>query len=111
MQPTATPQAHKTPDVETTIRHTVPWRVTAVEVIADARLRVTFVDEITGEVDLGAFLSDVKINGTVFEGLRDPAIFSQAQVVLGAVQWPNGADLAPDTMYDAVREGGVWVVE
>ena len=55
MQPTATPQAHKTPDVETTIRHTVPWRVTAVEVIADARLRVTFVDETTGEVDLGAF--------------------------------------------------------
>lgn len=111
MQPTATPQTHKTLDIETAIRHTVPWRVTAVGVIADARLRVTFVDETTGDVDLGAFLSDVKINGTVFDALRDPAIFSQAQVVLGAVQWPNGADLAPDAMYDAIRERGVWVVE
>ena len=111
MQPTATPQTHKTLDIETAIRHTVPWRVTAVGVIADARLRVTFVDETSGDVDLGAFLSDVKINGTVFDGLRDPAIFSQAQVVLGAVQWPNGADLAPDAMYDAIRERGVWVVE
>ena len=46
MQPTATPQTHKTPDVETAIRHTVPWRVTAVEVIADARLRVTFVPRV-----------------------------------------------------------------
>ena len=27
-------------------------------------------------------------------------------VVLGAVQWPNGADLAPD----AIREHGCWVV-
>ena len=78
---------------------------------ADTRLSVTFVDGTTGDVDLGAFLSDAKINGTVFEELRDPATFSQVQVVLGAVQWPNGADLAPDTMYDAIRERGVWVVE
>jgi len=111
MQPTATPQTHKTPDVETNIRHNVPWRVTSVEVIGDARLRVTFVDATQGEIDLGAFLGDVRINGTIFEGLRDPVIFSQAQVVLGALQWPNGADLAPDTMYDAIRERGVWVVE
>ena len=111
MQPTATPQTHKTPDVETTIRHTVAWRVTAVAVIADARLSITFINGTTNDVDLSAFLSDAKINGTVFEKLRDPATFSQVQVVLGVVQWPNGADLAPDTMYDAIRERGVWVVE
>jgi hypothetical protein len=47
----------------------------------------------------------------IFEPLRDPAIFVQDQVVLGAVQWPNGADLAPDAMYDAIRERGVWVLD
>jgi hypothetical protein len=45
------------------------------------------------------------------EALRDPRVFSQARVVLGTVQWPNGADLAPDAMYDAIRENSVWVVD
>jgi len=58
-----------------------------------------------------SFLSDSNIDGTIFGPLRDPAIFAQAQVVLGAVQWPNGADLAPDAMYDAIRERGVWVLD
>lgn len=58
-----------------------------------------------------SFLSDSNIEGSVFEPLRDPAIFAQAQVVLGAVQWPNGADLAPDAMYDAIRERAVWVLD
>ena len=46
-----------------------------------------------------------------FEPLRDPAVFAQARVVLGAIQWPNGADLAPDAMYDAIREYSVWVLD
>ena len=89
----------------------VSWRVTSVNVLPDARLRVTFVDGTAGEVHMKSFLSDPRIDGTVFEPLRDPAIFVQAQVVLGAVQWPNGVDLAPDAMYDAIRERGVWVLD
>jgi hypothetical protein len=52
------------------------------------------------------FLSNPRIEGTIFEALRDLAAFSQARVVLGAIQWPNGADLAPDAMYDAIRQCG-----
>ena len=111
MQPTAAPEADRTPEVVPTIQHTVPWRLTSVAALPGARLRVTFVDGITGEIDMRAFLSDPKLNGTVFELLRDPAIFVQARVVLGAVQWPNGADLAPDAMYDRIRERGVWVLD
>ena len=81
------------------------------QVLPDARLRVTFVDGTAGEVHMNSFLSDPSVDGTVFEPLRDPAIFAQAQVVLGAVQWPNGVDLAPDAMYDAIRERGVWVLD
>ncbi|MGD0949333.1 MAG: DUF2442 domain-containing protein [Candidatus Binatia bacterium] len=111
MQPTASPEADRTPEVAPTIQHTVPWRVTSVAALPGARLRVTFVDGTAGEVDMRAFLSDPKPDGTVFEPLRDPAIFVQARVVLGAVQWPNGADLAPDAMYDTIRERGVWVLD
>jgi len=58
-----------------------------------------------------SFLNDPRIDGTIFEPLRDPVIFAQVRVELGAIQWPNGADLAPDAMYEAIRERGVWVVD
>ena len=111
MQPTQNSETNRTPKVEPALQHTVPWRLISVAVLPDARLRVTFVDGTTGEVDLRAFLSGPKVDGTVFEPLRDPAAFAQVQVVLGAIQWPNGADLAPDAMYDAIREYGVWVLQ
>jgi len=111
MQPNANAEGNRTPEVEPTIKHTVPWRVTSVIALPDARLQVTFVDGTAGEVHMKSFLSNPNVDGTIFEPLRDPAIFVQAQVVLGAVQWPNGADLAPDAMYDAIRERGVWVLD
>ena len=111
MQPNANPENNRTPEVEPTVRHTVAWRLTSVTALPDARLRVTFVDGTTGEVHMREFLSNPKADGTVFEPLRDPAVFARAQVVLGAIQWPNGADLAPDAMYDAIRERGVWVLD
>lgn len=111
MQPTESPEANRTPEVEPAISHTAPWRLSSATALPGARLRATFVDGTAGEVDMRAFLKSPKLEGTVFEALRDPAIFAQAQVVLGAIQWPNGADLAPDAMYDAIRARGVWVLD
>jgi hypothetical protein len=111
MQPNANTEGNRAPEVDPTIKHTVAWRVTAVSALPDARLRVTFVDGTSGEVEMGAFLRNPDLDGTVFEPLRNPGIFAEAQVVLGAIQWPNGADLAPDAMYDAIRERGVWVLD
>ena len=111
MQPTENPESNRTPEVEPTIRHTVPWRVTSVAALPGSQLRVTFVDGTTGEVHLRSFLNNPRIDGTIFEPLRDPATFAQARVALGAIQWPNGADLAPDAMYDAIRDRGVWVLD
>ena len=111
MQPNENTENNRTPEVEPTIQHTVAWRLRSVTALPDARLRVTFVDGTGGEVHMSSFLSNSKVNDTVFEPLRDPTVFAQAQVTLGAIQWPNGADLAPDTMYDAIREHGVWVLD
>lgn len=110
MQPNANTQSHRTPEVEPTIKHTAPWRVISVTSLP-ARLRVNFVDGTAGEVYMKRFLSSPSVDGTIFEPLRDPEIFAQVEVVLGAVQWPNGADLAPDAMYDAIREHGQWVLD
>ena len=111
MQPTENPESNRTPEIEPEIRHTVPWRVTSVAAWPDSRLRVTFVDGTTGEVHMGSFLSNPRIHGIIVEPLRVPDVFAQARVVLGAIQWPNGADLAPDAMHEAIRERGVWVVD
>ncbi len=111
MQPTENPESDRTPEVEPNIRHSVPWRVSSLTALPDSRLRVTFVDGLSGEVDMREFLTHPKVDGTVFEALRDMTIFVQARVVLGAVQWPNGADLAPDAMHDAIREQDVWVLD
>jgi len=44
------------------------------------------------------------------EALRDDLFFAQAAVTDGAVRWPNGADLATDAMYDAIRKSGCWTL-
>jgi hypothetical protein len=69
--------------------------VTAVEVVSDHRLRLTFADGSTGEVDF----SNRQWRG-IFEPLRDPAYFRQVVVdpELGTIVWPNGADVAPETL-------------
>ena len=104
-------EADRAPEVAPEIRHTVPWRVTAVAALPGFRLRVTFVDGTDGEVELGSFLQRRETANGVFAPLRDPEVFAQARVALGAVEWPGGPDLAPDAMYDAIREHGKWLLE
>lgn len=111
MQPTQISKANRSPDVEPAIRRVVPWRVASVSAMPNQVLRVTFVDGTTGDVDLRNFLNGPQVKGTVFEPLRDLAVFAQVRVVTGAVQWPNGAELAPDAMYDAIKVHGRWIVE
>lgn len=35
----------------------------------------------------------------VFAPLFDESFFRKVKVFLGSIQWPNGADLCPDTLY------------
>lgn len=88
-----------------------PWRVARAQAKPRMRLLVEFVDGTSGEAHMAPFLESARVAGTVFEQLRDPAVFAQVRVELGAVTWPNGADLAPDAMYDAIRAHGSWTAE
>ncbi len=65
---------------------------------------VRFRDGLAGKV----ILAESALRGEVFEPLRDPAFFNQAYIDHGAVTWPNGADLAPDAMYEEIKKNGVW---
>ncbi len=73
--------------------------VTAVEVVGDHRLRLSFGDGADGEVDL----SEREWRG-VFEPLADLDYFRQVELdqELGTIVWPNGADIAPETLHSWV---------
>jgi hypothetical protein len=85
-----------------------PWRLRALGVLPQWQLAVTFNDGLTGIVDVSALVNGP--NAGVFDALRDPVFFARAYLDCGAITWPNGADLAPDAMYKAIRADGVWRV-
>ena len=75
--------------------------VTAVRHLGGHRLSVTFTDGSERDVDLGN-----ELRGEVFEPLRDEARFGEAFVdpETRTVTWPNGADLAPEFLYEVGEE-------
>lgn len=109
MQPVENAQPDQAVEVEPPIAHSVPWRVAEIRDAAPFRFLVTFVDGTAGEIDMSSFLTSSKVDGTVFEPLRDATVFARVRVVEGAAEWPGGADLAPDAMYDAIRAHGRFV--
>ena len=82
------------------------WRLCALSVLPEWQLAVTFNDGSKGIVDVSVLVHGP--DAGVFEALRDPAFFATAYLDCGAVTWPNGADLAPDTMHQEIRRCGVW---
>jgi hypothetical protein len=75
--------------------------VSSVRVLGSYRLSVRFTDGSEREVDLSE-----ELYGDVFEPLRDEAFFAQAYVddETRTVAWPNGADLAPEFLYETGEE-------
>ncbi len=72
--------------------------VTNVEYRGEYVYLVSFDDGVKGEIDFSDYLS----RGPVFEALRDKSLFSRATVEGGTICWPNGADVAPETLYDKI---------
>ena len=74
--------------------------ITAVRVIGNHRLRLTFADGTVGDVDF----QSREWRG-VFEPLRDPDYFARVTVdpELGTIAWPGGADMAPEPLYEEAR--------
>lgn len=66
----------------------------------DFIVHIRFADGTEGDVDLGG-----ELYGEVFEPLRDINVFKTFTVhpIFHTLCWPNGADLAPEFLYDKVQ--------
>lgn len=62
------------------------------------RIHLRFNDGTAGSVDFEPWLA-----GPVFEPLKRTAYFRKFFVDGGTVVWPDGADIAPETLYEAAQ--------
>ncbi len=75
-------------------------RVAEARYVQDYTIHLRFTDGTEGEVDLRE-----ELYGEIFEPLRDPALFRQFSVdpEFHTLTWPNGADIAPEFLYEKVQ--------
>ena len=78
------------------------YDVVEVKYLRKYTLEVAFENGERGEIDL----KDYAQKGGVFEPFMDVEYFKRVSVNkdLGTICWPNGADIAPETLYRFVKE-------
>ncbi|MBF0098586.1 MAG: DUF2442 domain-containing protein [Magnetococcales bacterium] len=78
--------------------------VTGVEYRGDYRLWLRFDNGISGQVEL-----ESELWGEMFAPLRDQGAFSDVRVdsELGTIAWANGADMAPEFLFERLQRDEV----
>jgi len=66
-------------------------------------LRLTFNDGVEASVDFTPWLV-----GEVFEPLKKSSYFRKFFLDGGTAVWPNGADIAPETLYEAATRSNLY---
>jgi len=72
--------------------------VNDVTILDDYKLHLRFSNGVKGVVDLQG-----ELYGEVFEPLRDPGLFRQVFLTSRTIEWPNGADFAPEFLLSLVQ--------
>ena len=72
--------------------------VVRAEYRGEFRIRVVFNDGVDATLDFAEWL-----DGPNFEPLKDPSFFARFFVEGGTVVWPNGADIAPETLHEEAK--------
>ncbi|HMW38815.1 MAG: DUF2442 domain-containing protein [Saprospiraceae bacterium] len=73
--------------------------VTKAEYIKRYKIKILFNGMTEGIVDLENLLK-----GPVFEPLKEESFFKQFSINSWTLEWPNGADFAPEYLYQLAKE-------
>lgn len=79
----------------------VVW-ITSAEYVSNYQIYLEFNDHCKGIVDLQG-----KLTGTIFESLQAIDYFKQFKVNSWTIEWPNGADVSPEYLYELVIKQNV----
>lgn len=74
------------------------WDIIEVKIKGARTFKVIFADGLTGDVVI-----DSSFCNGVFKPLLDDEMLKQVRVENGVITWPNGLDLAPDTMHREIN--------
>jgi hypothetical protein len=69
---------------------------------------VTFCDGSNGIIDCSTILDSA--NPGIYGPLSSPEFFAQVRLELGALIWPNGADLDPSWLHAELADKKMWTV-
>lgn len=67
--------------------------------VRDYVIDLTFNDGLSAEIDFSQFLF-----GSVFEPLKQASYFKKFFLDGWTIAWPNGADVAPETLYEMAQK-------
>ena len=86
------------------IATTAPWRIHSVDVLSNYCLTVTC----TMTAQMVSLIFSQKAG--IYAALKDEKLFNQVRIELGVPAWPNGANLDPAWIHEAIGKNKHWRV-
>ena len=74
-------------------------KITTAKYLGDYSFYLEFNDGTFGEADVSE-----ELWGEIFEPLKDDDYIAEFHTDNGTLEWPNGADLAPEFLYELVEK-------